>query len=206
MGREATRICFGDEADESLTGCHESRAADFQRLAHASVATCEDGNMAKASGEEGAAPQHGPDPQRQLGSAGETLLDRQIREAVEEGRFDNLPHKGKPLPNDENPYAADWGLAFHVLRNAGFAPPWIEADKEVRALLARRDGMLARAATGPAPSELKRRHDRRTLEQLVSEVNAAIARVNAEAPTTRQHRRPLAIADELARYEAACRR
>ena len=162
--------------------------------------------MPKPAGEEGAVPHHGPDPQRQLGSSRETLLDRQIREAVEEGRFENLPHKGKPLPNDENPYAADWGLAFHVLRNAGFAPPWIEADKETRALLTRRDGILTRAATGPAPSELARRHDRRALEQLVTEVNAAIARVNAEAPSTRQHRQRLVLADELARYDEACRR
>lgn len=162
--------------------------------------------MAKASGEEGASPHHGPDPQRQLGSSRETLLERQIREAVEEGRFDNLPHQGKPLPNDENPYAADWGLAFHVLKNAGFAPPWIEADKEVRALLARRDQILARRATGPEPSELARRQDRHALERLVIEVNAAIANVNAEAPTYRQHRRPLVLADELARYDEACRR
>ena len=92
-----------------------------------------------------------------------------------------------------------------MLRNAGFAPPWIEADKEIRALLARRDEILTRAATGPAPSEPTRRHDRRALEQLVTEVNAWIARVNAEAPTTRQHRRPLVVADELARYDEACR-
>ena len=162
--------------------------------------------MAKAPGEEGAAPHHGPDPQRQLGASGEPLLERQIREAVEEGRFDNLPHKGKPLPNEENPYAAEWGLAYHVLKNAGFAPPWIEADKEVRALLARRDQILARRATGPEPSELARHQDRLTLERLVIEVNAAIAKVNAEAPTYRQHRRPLVLADELARYDAACRR
>ena len=43
--------------------------------------------MPKPSGEDPAASQHGPDPQRQLGSSRETLLDRQIREAVEDGRF-----------------------------------------------------------------------------------------------------------------------
>lgn len=150
-------------------------------------------------------PDRDPDPRRLLGSSGETLLDRQIREAVQEGRFDNLPHQGKPLPNDENPYAAEWGLAFHVLRNAGFAPPWIEADKEVRALLARRDAILARASTGRAPSESAQRRDRLALEKLVTEVNASIARLNAVAPTTRQHRQPLALADELGRYEEACR-
>lgn len=136
----------------------------------------------------------------------ETLLDRQIREAVEDGRFDNLPHQGKRLPNDENPHAADWGLAFHMLKNAGFAPPWIEADKAVRALLARRDAILARAAAGPAPSGFARRRDHSALEQLVAEINASIARVNAGAPSTRQHRRPLVLADELDRYDEACRR
>jgi Domain of unknown function (DUF1992) len=146
----------------------------------------------------------GTDPQRQQGSGRETLLDRQIREAAEAGGFDNLPYRGQPLPNDENPYAAEWGLAFHVLKNAGFAPPWIEADKEVRELLARRDAILARAA-GVAPSESGRRRDRGALEKLVIEINAAIARVNAEAPSTRQHRHPLSLATELARYDEACR-
>ena len=156
--------------------------------------------------EEGAAPHHGHDPQRQLGSPGETLLDRQIREAVEEGRFDDLPYRGRPLPNDENPYAAEWGLAFHVLKNAGFAPPWIAADKEVRELLARRESILARAAEGPPPPDITRRRDRLTLEHLVAEVNSAIARVNAEAPSSRQHRKPLAVAVEVARYDLACER
>lgn len=162
--------------------------------------------MDKASRDDPAASGGTTDPQRQLGSARETLLDRQIREAAELGAFDNLPHHGRPLPNDDNPYAADWGLAFHVLKNAGFAPPWIEADKEVRALLARRDAILTRAASGPAPSEIARRHVRAALEKLVVDINAAIVRVNAEAPTTRQHRQPLALADELAKYDAASRR
>ena len=146
------------------------------------------------------------DSRRRSVPTGETLIERQIREATEEGRFDNLPHQGRPLPNDENPYAAEWGLAFHVLRNAGFAPPWIEADKEVRALLARRDEIVARASMGPAPSEMTRRRDRLALEKLVAEANAAIERLNAEAPTTRQHRRPLILADELSRYDEGCLR
>ena len=162
--------------------------------------------MPKAMGDEPFDVPPGTDPQRQLGAGRETLLDRQIREAAEAGRFDNLPHQGKPLPNDENPYAADWGLAFHVLKNAGFAPPWIEADKDVREALGRRDAILARAASGPAPSEPARRRDRLELERLVIQANAAIARLNAEAPTTRQHRRALVLADELDRYDDACRR
>jgi len=142
----------------------------------------------------------------QVGPSWESLVDRQIREAMEEGKFDELPHRGRPLPNDDNPYAADWALAYHVLRNAGAAPPWIEADKEVRELLDRRDALLARAAARPATTAFARSRDLAALEELVTLINAAIARVNAEAPTVRQHRRPLVLADEIARYDAAIRR
>ena len=80
------------------------------------------------------------------------------------------------------------------------------ADKEVRELLGRRDAILARAATGPPPSALARSRGRAALEELVPRINASIARVNAQAPTDRQQRRPLTLADELARYDEACRR
>jgi hypothetical protein len=39
--------------------------------------------------------------------------------------------------------------------------------------------------------------------RVVEAANRAIARLNAEAPTDRQHRRPLDEAAELARLEAA---
>ncbi len=142
----------------------------------------------------------------QVGSSWESLVDRQIREAMEEGKFDDLPHRGRPLPNDDNPYAADWALAYHVLRNAGTAPPWIEADKEVRELLDRRDALLARAAARAVTSTFARSRDLAVLEDLVASINAAIDRVNAEAPTPRQHRRALVLADEIARYDDATRR
>jgi hypothetical protein len=143
---------------------------------------------------------------RQVAPTWESLVERQIREAMEAGKFDNLPFQGQPLPKVDDAYAGDWALAHHVLRNAGMAPSWIEADKDVRALLVRRDGIIARAATGLAPTPFARQRDRATLGELVTAINAAVARVNAEAPTDRQHRRPLVLADELARHDEACRR
>ena len=92
-----------------------------------------------------------------------------------------------------------------MLRNAGVAPPWIEADKEVRELLAARD-VLLRRAEGGSLSVFTRRRDRDQLERLVVGINAAVARLNAEAPTDRQHRRPLSLPDELARLDALHRR
>jgi hypothetical protein len=138
-----------------------------------------------------------------MGKPRETLIERQIREAMEEGAFDNLPHQGKPLPNDDNPHAGEWGLAFKMLKGAGYAPPWIQADMDVRAFLARRDAILDRVRSGPPPSGVARVRDRAAIERLVRDANAAIARLNSEAPTIQQHRRPLVLADEVARYDDA---
>lgn len=133
----------------------------------------------------------------------DSLIEKQIREAMAEGQFNDLPHQGKPLPIDDTPHAGEWGLAFKMLKDAGYAPPWIEADKEVRELVARRDVLLARVRANP-PSDMGRARDRAVIERMVGDVNAAIARLNSEAPTTRQHRMPLVLADELAAYDAAC--
>ncbi len=140
---------------------------------------------------------------RQVAATWESLIERQLREAMEDGRFDDLPFRGERIPLDDDAFAGDRSMAFHVLRNVGAAPPWIEADKEVRALLARRDAILERAAGRVIPSALATRRDRAELETLVIEINAAITRLNAEAPTDRQHRRHLSAATELARLAAA---
>lgn len=133
----------------------------------------------------------------------ETLIERQIRDAMADGRFDDLPHQGERLPIQDESAAGEWALAFHVLRNAGVAPPWIAADKEVRELLAARDALLTRARrAGPA----SRARLRAEMERLVVDANRAIARVNAEAPTDRQHRRSLDLEDELSRLEASLAR
>ncbi len=139
---------------------------------------------------------------RHVAPTWESLVDRQIREAIEEGKFDDLPYTGRPLPTLDDSAAGEWAMAYRMLRNAGAAPPWIEADKAARALLERRDALVRRAASASSATMRRLQVD---LERLVVEINAAIGRLNAEAPTDRQHRRPLVLADELARLEAARR-
>ena len=63
----------------------------------------------------------------------QTVVDRAIREAQGRGDFDDLPHHGKPLPIDDNPFAGDRALGFHVLKNAGVLPYWLQLDKEIGA-------------------------------------------------------------------------
>jgi len=91
-------------------------------------------------------------------------------------------------------------MAYRMLGDAGYAPPWIEADRAARALLDRVAALHARAGrTGPAGRDRLRTELRAT----VLEVNRVIERVNAEAPTDRQHRRPLDPAGELGRLEGS---
>ena len=62
----------------------------------------------------------------------ESLIDQKIREAMEQGEFDDLPGKGKPVDLSVNPFEdPEMRLAYRALRNAGFAPSWIEERKDI---------------------------------------------------------------------------
>jgi hypothetical protein len=130
----------------------------------------------------------------------ETLIERQIRAAMDVGAFDGLPHQGRRLPLEDDAMAGEWAMAHRMLRNAGVAPPWIEADKIARDRLLAIERLHERAAT---MSPLSRPRAQVELGTLVEAANRAIARVNAEAPTDRQHRRPLDLAVELERLDRA---
>ena len=124
----------------------------------------------------------------------EGVTERLIREAQERGEFEDLPHHGKPLPGRRNPYVGEMALAFDMLQDAGMAPPWVEADKEARAWLERHGAVLA---TARKSSPAMRRTLERELTEVVRRYNAAVDRVNAAAPTPRQHRPHLVPGDEL---------
>ncbi len=133
------------------------------------------------------------------GPSWEGIAERLIREAMERGEFDDLPYRGQPLPPDDDSLAGENRLAFHVLRNAGVAPPWIEADKEVRRQLEIRDGLLAQASQ--ARTTYERDRLRKEMARTVHAANDAIAMLNAEAPSHAQHRRPLRPDAEMAELE-----
>ena len=60
-------------------------------------------------------------------------VNKQIQEAMERGDFNNLPGKGKPQQLDDNPFIPREVLqANQMLKDNGFAPRWIEVDKEIR--------------------------------------------------------------------------
>jgi DnaJ family protein C protein 28 len=59
-------------------------------------------------------------------------IEELIQRAIQEGKFDALPGKGKPLQLDDNPLAdPDWQLAYHILKENGFSLPWLELRQEL---------------------------------------------------------------------------
>jgi DnaJ family protein C protein 28 len=148
----------------------------------------------------------------------ESWIDQQIREAQDRGQFDNLPGKGKPLDLTPNPYAQDRELAFKVLKDAGYAPDWIELDKAIRGKLEQvqatltrqwqwretRLGELANRSDSWSMAEQERvRHSWRkaivAFEQEIAAINAEITELNLKVPAPRFQRPKIDAARELER-------
>ena len=114
----------------------------------------------------------------------DALAEERIREALERGELDDLPGSGSPLDLDHDTLVPEeLRAAYRVLRNAGFVPSELEAQRELRdveallraaaseveraGLRARIDFLLFRTAAG-------RRHgDLRVQEQAYQERIAA---------------------------------
>jgi hypothetical protein len=60
------------------------------------------------------------------------VAERKIREAIEQGQFDNLEGRGRPLRlEDDSGVPEDLRLAYKILKNAGCLPPELELKREI---------------------------------------------------------------------------
>lgn len=135
----------------------------------------------------------------------EIIADRKVRDAQDEGAFDNLPGKGKPLNLEIDPRVPpEQRAAYRLMREAQLLPDWIQIDKEIRTRLEQwearieqyargRELDLQRLETSSAP-QVKETIDRlreRFLVQAVKslkEINHQIDRLNLIAPTPAQQK------------------
>ena len=74
------------------------------------------------------------------------LVEERLQAAFAEGKFADLPGKGKPLNLEEDPLAdpALW-MARHILRNSGMSLPWVEDRRRIEKLFAEAAAELAQA-------------------------------------------------------------
>ncbi len=60
------------------------------------------------------------------------IAERRIQEAMQNGEFDNLPGKGRPLKLDDDSHVPpELRMAYKILKNAGCLPPELEIKKEI---------------------------------------------------------------------------
>ena len=110
------------------------------------------------------------------------VAERKIREAMEEGAFDNLEGAGKPLDLTEDPFEdPSLRMAHRLLKNNGIAPAWIEEAKEIEAEASR-----LRARGDDATDEFR---------ASVDALNRRIFIYNLKAPAASLHKRPFKIGD-----------
>ena len=108
-----------------------------------------------------------------LGTEFVPWIEAQIRGAMEQGAFDNLPGAGKPLPIDGS-YDPDWWVKQLMQREqvSTMLPPSLELVRKVRAELV----------------AINKLDDEASVRRRVDAINVEIAKINAtvvEGPPTR---------------------
>ena len=150
-------------------------------------------------------------------------VNKQIKEAMERGEFANLPGKGKPLKLDTNPYLTPQArLVNRLLKENGFAPRWVELEKEIKQEKAQLERVLInlkarRERLAVIIQRYPHRHGviSRTFEQerargiaqyseKLENLNKKIQRVNLLMPTRNRQYALINPAQTLARFQKVC--
>ena len=150
-------------------------------------------------------------------------VNKQIKEAMDRGEFANLPGKGKPLKLDTNPYLTPQArMVNRLLKENGFAPRWVELEKEIKQekaqlervlinLKARRERLAAIIEQYPhrrgAVSRTFEQERARALahySEKLENLNRKVQRVNLLMPTRNRQYALLNRAQALARFQKVC--
>ncbi|KAK7267837.1 hypothetical protein RIF29_20516 [Crotalaria pallida] len=116
------------------------------------------------------------------------VVEQRIWHSMEEGHFENLPGKGKPLKLDTNPHAdpAEDTL-YRILSKNGCAPEWIELNKEIRSKISEWRASLKKAwADKSSGDQSKWVESSETLKLQIKEINNMVFRYNLIVPYGRQ--------------------
>jgi DnaJ family protein C protein 28 len=132
-----------------------------------------------------------------------------IQNAIENGAFDNLRGKGKPLDLRENPLVAkEWRMAYSMLEQEGFALPWMEDRKEIEKELQQAQKILKRTWDWRAAKhaqgednplvESEWRKIQTQFSEVVADLNKRIDHYNAQIPSDIFYRPRIDVEQEVA--------
>ncbi|CAH2074309.1 unnamed protein product, partial [Thlaspi arvense] len=120
------------------------------------------------------------------------VVEQRIWHSMEEGHFENLPGKGKPLNLHTNPHAdpAEDTL-YRILNKNGFAPEWVELNKDIRSKAKEWRASLKKAWTTKLEEDQSGWEERSELlktqlKQINNMANPLVFRYNLIVPFGRQ--------------------
>jgi hypothetical protein len=125
----------------------------------------------------------------------ESMAEKMLREAIEAGEFDDLPGKGQPVDLRENPFEdPDLRVVHKLLRDAGFAPAWIEERKDIDATFEAARQTLTRAwkiyrPGGISPNDAAWGRNVAEFRAEAAELNGRVKLYNLKVPATVFQRR-----------------
>ena len=125
----------------------------------------------------------------------ESMAEKMLREAIEAGEFDDLPGKGQPVDLSENPFEdPDLRVVHRLLREAGFAPAWIEERKDVDATFEAACQTLTRAwkiyrPGGISPDDAAWERNVAEFREKAAELNRRLRLYNLKVPAAVFQRR-----------------
>jgi DnaJ family protein C protein 28 len=127
---------------------------------------------------------------------------------MEDGAFDNLSGEGKPLDLSENPHVdPSWQMAYHLLKENGFLPAFIEQRQAIETELAAARAALVRT-WGWRQQALEAGEDslavddawikaRDAFSTKVAELNKRIDSYNLQVPSAQLQRAKIDLDAEL---------
>lgn len=125
----------------------------------------------------------------------ESMAEKMLREAIEAGEFDNLPGKGQPVDLSENPFEdPELRVVHKLLRDAGFAPAWIEERKDIDATFEAARQTLRRAwkiyrPQGVSPNDAAWERNVAEFREQAAELNGRVKLYNLKVPAAVFQRR-----------------
>ena len=129
------------------------------------------------------------------------FLDEIMAKAHADGLMDNLPGQGEPLKTDDDALVPDeYRLGFRMLKASGFAPPWIEARREIDEERTRIDTWLTDAnRRWPHLEAHAQAALRVTYKRKLDDLQRLILNFNLKAPPSVSHVEGLRMAAELSK-------
>ncbi|MDW8326351.1 MAG: DUF1992 domain-containing protein [Anaerolineales bacterium] len=153
------------------------------------------------------------------------IVEKRLRDAQAEGKFDNLRGQGRPLKLDQEDENSEEWAAHHLLKNHELRPDWLEEDLAIRAEIEQarravqssyrwRNERLAAIGTGGDAEAIREREwveaewlrAKRKFCEALEQLNRRIRTLNLKVPLERFQRRLLEPEAELKKLtqEAIC--